>query len=58
MLVFEAYGNYERHSVYLVLRGKTSAAELYETEADLYVARQGASSQTTTWLVDSRGLPA
>lgn len=40
-LVFEAYGNYEGHSVYLVLRGKTSAAELHETEADLYVVRRG-----------------
>ena len=40
-LVFEAYGNYERHSVYLVLRGKTSPAELHETEADLYVVRRG-----------------
>jgi mannose-6-phosphate isomerase-like protein (cupin superfamily) len=40
-LVFEAYGNYERHSVYLVLRGKTSTAELHETEADLYVVRRG-----------------
>ena len=40
-LVFEAYGNYEGHSVYLVLRGKTSPAELHETEADLYVVRRG-----------------
>ena len=40
-LVFEAYGNYPRHSVYLVLRGKTSSAELHETEADLYVVRRG-----------------
>jgi mannose-6-phosphate isomerase-like protein (cupin superfamily) len=40
-LVFEAYGNYERHSVYLVLRGTTSPAELHETEADLYVVRRG-----------------
>ena len=40
-LVFEAYGNYDGHSVYLVLRGKTSPAELHETEADLYVVRRG-----------------
>jgi mannose-6-phosphate isomerase-like protein (cupin superfamily) len=40
-LVFEPYGNYERHSIYLVLRGKTSAAELHETESDLYVVRRG-----------------
>lgn len=40
-LVFEAFGNYEGHSVYLVLRGKTSPAELHETEADLYVVRRG-----------------
>ncbi len=33
-LVFETIGNYERHSVYLVLRGKTSTAEVHETEAD------------------------
>lgn len=40
-LVYETIGNYERHSVYLVLRGKTSPAELHETEADLYVVRRG-----------------
>jgi mannose-6-phosphate isomerase-like protein (cupin superfamily) len=40
-LVFEAYGNYDGHSVYLVLRGKTSPAELHETEADLYLVRRG-----------------
>ena len=40
-LVFETIGNYERHSVYLVLRGKTSTAEVHETEADLYVVRRG-----------------
>ena len=40
-LVFEAYGNYPRRSIYLVLRGKTSSAELHETEADLYVVRRG-----------------
>lgn len=40
-LVFQAFGNYEGHSVYLVLRGKTSPAELHETEADLYVVRRG-----------------
>ena len=27
--------------MYLVLRGKTSPAELHETEADLYVVRRG-----------------
>ena len=40
-LVFEPFGNYDGHSVYLVLRGKTSPAELHETEADLYVVRRG-----------------
>lgn len=40
-LVFEPYGNYERHSIYLVLRGQTSSAELHETESDLYVVRRG-----------------
>lgn len=43
-LVFEAYGNYDGHSVYLVLRGKTSSAELHETEADLYVVRRGTAT--------------
>ena len=34
-LVFETIGNYQGHSVYLVLRGSTGQAEVHETEADV-----------------------
>ena len=40
-MVFETIGNYDGHSIYLVLRGATGNAELHETEADLFVARRG-----------------
>lgn len=57
-LVFEAYGNYERHSIYLVLRGKTSTAEVHETEADLYVVRRGRATFVIGGeLVDGKKLP-
>lgn len=57
-LVFEAYGNYDGHSVYLVLRGRTSAAELHETEADLYVVRRGRATFVVGGeLVDAKTQP-
>ena len=57
-LVYETIGNYERHSVYLVLRGKTSTAEIHETEADLYVVRRGrAILHLGGELVDAERLP-
>ncbi len=40
-MVYETLGNYEGHSIYLVLRGRTGKAELHETESDLYIARRG-----------------
>lgn len=43
-MVYETIGNYEGHSIYLVLRGKTGAAELHETESDLYIAKRGTAT--------------
>jgi mannose-6-phosphate isomerase-like protein (cupin superfamily) len=40
-MVYETIGNYEGHSIYLVLRGRTGSAELHETESDLYIAKRG-----------------
>lgn len=40
-MVYETIGNYEGHSIYLVLRGRTGTAELHETESDLYIAERG-----------------
>ena len=40
-LVWETMGNYEGHSVYLVLRGKTDTAELHETESDVQISMRG-----------------
>ena len=40
-MVYETIGNYDRHSVCLVLRGRTGSAEFHETESDLYIAKRG-----------------
>jgi hypothetical protein len=40
-LVWETVGNYDGHSVYLVLRGKTSRAEIHETESDVQISVRG-----------------
>jgi mannose-6-phosphate isomerase-like protein (cupin superfamily) len=40
-IVFETIGNWEGHSVYLVLRGKTAEAEFHETEEDVYIVHRG-----------------
>jgi hypothetical protein len=40
-LVWEVIGNYPGHSMYLVLRGKTSAPELHETESDFQISMAG-----------------
>jgi mannose-6-phosphate isomerase-like protein (cupin superfamily) len=40
-IVFETIGNWEGHSVYLVLRGKTAEAEFHETEEDVYIVQRG-----------------
>lgn len=57
-MVFETLGNYEGHSIYLVLRGRTGSAELHETESDLYVAKRGRASFVIGGeLVEPRELP-
>ena len=40
-LVFETIGNHEGHSLYLVLRGRTGAAEVHLTESDYYIGIRG-----------------
>ena len=40
-LVWETVGNYDGHSVYLVLRGKTGTAEIHETESDVQISIRG-----------------
>jgi hypothetical protein len=46
-IVYETLGNYKGHSVYLVLRGKTSFAEYHETESDIQIGVRG----TATFIV-------
>ena len=43
-MVYETIGNYEGHSIYLVLRGQTGTSELHETESDLYIAKRGTAT--------------
>ena len=43
-LVWETMGNYEGHSVYLVLRGKTDTPELHETESDVQISLRGTAT--------------
>jgi mannose-6-phosphate isomerase-like protein (cupin superfamily) len=40
-IMFETVGNWQGHSVYLVLRAKTADAEFHKTEEDLYFAMGG-----------------
>lgn len=40
-IVYETMGTYKGHSIYLVLRRKTGAAELHETESDLQIGVRG-----------------
>ena len=57
-LVWETIGNYDGHSVYLVLRGKTSRAEIHETESDVQISVRGqATSVIGGTLVDAESLP-
>lgn len=57
-LVWETMGNYEGHSVYLVLRGKTDTPELHETESDVQITIRGsATSVVGGKLVDAKKLP-
>jgi mannose-6-phosphate isomerase-like protein (cupin superfamily) len=57
-MVYETIGNYEGHSIYLVLRGRTGSAELHETESDLYIAKRGrATFAVGGELVEPQTLP-
>lgn len=57
-MVWEAVGNYEGHSVYLVLRGRTSRAELHETESDVQIGIRGHAVHVVGGeLVDAESLP-
>ena len=57
-LVWKTMGNYDGHSAYLVLRGKTSPAELHETESDIQIGVRGeALSVVGGTLVDSQARP-
>ena len=57
-LVWETVGNYDGHSIYLVLRGRTGQAEIHETESDVQIGVRGtAVSVIGGALVDSRALP-
>jgi mannose-6-phosphate isomerase-like protein (cupin superfamily) len=57
-LVWETVGNYDGHSVYLVLRGKTGHAEIHETESDVQISVRGrATSVIGGKLVDAEKLP-
>ena len=57
-LVWETIGNYDGHSVYLVLRGKTSRAEIHDTESDVQISVRGrATSVVGGRLVDAESLP-
>lgn len=57
-LVWETVGNYDGHSVYLVLRGKTGNAEIHETESDVQISVRGrAISVIGGELVEAEQLP-
>jgi hypothetical protein len=57
-LVWETVGNYAGHSVYLVLRGKTSRAEIHDTESDVQISIRGsATSIVGGELVGAESLP-
>jgi mannose-6-phosphate isomerase-like protein (cupin superfamily) len=57
-LVWETVGNYDGHSVYLVLRGKTGTAEIHETESDVQISvRGGATSVMGGELLNPEQLP-
>lgn len=57
-LVWETIGNYAGHSVYLVLRGSTSRAEIHDTESDVQISIRGkATSVVGGVLLDPESLP-
>ena len=57
-MVWETIGNYDGHSLYLVLRGKTGFAEVHDTESDVQIGVRGtAVSVIGGQLVDGESLP-
>lgn len=57
-MVWETIGNYDGHSLYLVLRGETGFAEIHETESDVQIGVRGtAVSVVGGRLVDAVSLP-
>jgi hypothetical protein len=57
-LVWETIGNYEGHSIYLVLRRQTGNSEIHETESDVQIGVRGtAVSVIGGALVDGKSLP-
>jgi mannose-6-phosphate isomerase-like protein (cupin superfamily) len=57
-LVWETIGNYNGHSIYLVLRGRTGQAEIHETESDVQIGVRGtAISVIGGAMVDAQSLP-
>lgn len=57
-LIWETVGNYEGHSVYLVLRGQTGRAEIHETESDVQISVRGrATSVIGGELINAEALP-
>ena len=57
-LAWETVGNYDGHSIYLVLRGATGQAEIHETESDVQIGVRGtAISVIGGRLVDGKSLP-
>jgi mannose-6-phosphate isomerase-like protein (cupin superfamily) len=43
-MVYQTIGNYQGHSMYLVLRGKTGTSEVHETESDFYISVRGSAT--------------
>lgn len=57
-IVYETVGTYKGHSMYLVLRGKTGAAEFHETESDFQISLRGKATFVIGGeLVDLEQLP-
>jgi hypothetical protein len=57
-ILFETVGNWQGHSVYLVLRGKTADAEFHKTEEDLYFGMGGhATFVIGGEMVDPKNMP-
>ncbi|MBT8078481.1 MAG: hypothetical protein KJO31_07870 [Gammaproteobacteria bacterium] len=58
LLVWETVGNYDGHSIYLVLRGRTDRPEMHETESDVQIGVRGtALSVVGGEMVDAVSMP-